>query len=221
MLAGGAEFGGRMAEPDLLAIEHAGGPDAPIRIIPAAAAPDNNHQRAGRIAVAWFRSLGARDVAALPLVDSRSAADAAIVGELRAARLIYMLGGFPGHLARSLAGSPAWDAACAAYADGAVLAGSSAGAMVMCRWLYDPGSQSVGDGLGLVPGACVLPHHDTYGQRWVAALERAIPDATLVGIDERTAVLGVPGGMWKVAGQGAITIYRARASWTSRDEVQF
>jgi len=25
----------------------AGGPDVPMRIIPAAAAPDNNHQRAG------------------------------------------------------------------------------------------------------------------------------------------------------------------------------
>ena len=47
MLAGGAEFGGQMRDPDLRAIELAGGFDAPLRIIPTAAAPDNNHQRAG------------------------------------------------------------------------------------------------------------------------------------------------------------------------------
>jgi len=47
LLEGGAEFGGEMREPDLKAIELAGGFDAPIRIIPTAAAPDNNHQRAG------------------------------------------------------------------------------------------------------------------------------------------------------------------------------
>ena len=48
LLEGGAEFGGRMSEPDRRAIELAGGPGAPISIIPTAAAPDNNHQRAGR-----------------------------------------------------------------------------------------------------------------------------------------------------------------------------
>ena len=47
LLAGGAEFGGRMSEPDRRAIELAGGAGAPIRIIPTAAAPDNNYVRAG------------------------------------------------------------------------------------------------------------------------------------------------------------------------------
>lgn len=36
-----------MSEPDLRAIELAGGFDAPIAILPTAAAPDNNHKRAG------------------------------------------------------------------------------------------------------------------------------------------------------------------------------
>ena len=48
LLEGGAEFGGQMAVPDLRAIELAGGPATLITIIPTAAAPDNNHQRAGR-----------------------------------------------------------------------------------------------------------------------------------------------------------------------------
>jgi len=59
LLEGGAEFGGKMAEPDRRAIELAGGPDVIISIIPTAAAPDNNHQRAGSNGVNWFKSLGA------------------------------------------------------------------------------------------------------------------------------------------------------------------
>ena len=56
LLAGGAEFGGQMAAADRRAIELAGGPTAPIAIIPAAAAPDHNHQRAGANGVRWPES---------------------------------------------------------------------------------------------------------------------------------------------------------------------
>ncbi len=43
LLEGGAEFGGYMAEPDLRAIQLAGGLEAVVSIIPTAAAPDHNH----------------------------------------------------------------------------------------------------------------------------------------------------------------------------------
>src|ERR1051326_6495637 len=131
VLEGGAEFGGRMAEVDNRAIELAGGPDAPISIIPTAAAADNNHQRAGNNGVRWFRSLGATNVASLPLIDKPSANDASIVDAIRRSRLIYLLGGFPGYLGQTLMGSQAWQAMLDAYANGAVIAGSSAGAMVL------------------------------------------------------------------------------------------
>ncbi len=48
LLEGGAEFGGRMAQPDLRAIELAGGIEVPVCILPTAAVPDNNHHRAGQ-----------------------------------------------------------------------------------------------------------------------------------------------------------------------------
>src|SRR3972149_387488 len=98
LLAGGAEFGGRMREPDLRAIELAGGFEAPIRIIPAAAAPDNNHKHAGNNGVRWFQSLGAKDVEVVNVIDKASANDPALVAVMRASRLIYLLGGFPQHL---------------------------------------------------------------------------------------------------------------------------
>src|SRR5258708_14313379 len=67
LLEGGAEFGGLMSEPDLPAIELAGGPDAPISIIPTAAAPHNNPQRAGPNALNWFKNLSPRQSQSLPL----------------------------------------------------------------------------------------------------------------------------------------------------------
>src|SRR5574339_781289 len=150
LLEGGAEFGGRMRDPDLKAIELAGGFNAPIRIIPTAAAPDHNDQRAGNNGVRWFQNLGAKDVLSIPLIDKVSANDENIVASLREAKLIYMLGGFTGYLRETLKGSAAWNSVLEAYRKGAVVAGSSAGAMVMCELYYDPGQGKVVDGLNLV-----------------------------------------------------------------------
>lgn len=212
LLEGGAEFGGRMAEPDQRAIELAGGPNSPIRIIPAAAVPDHNHQRAGMHGVAWFQSLGATDVAALPLIDRASANDPAIAGELRAARLIYLLGGFTHYLGQTLTESTSWQATLDAYADGAVIAGSSAGAMVLCETYYNPASGQVFAGLGLVSNTCVLPHHNAFGKSWGIRLTALLPTTTLLGIDEHTGLLddgntGTQRG-WQVYGAGSVTTYR-------------
>jgi len=210
LLEGGAEFGGRMAEPDRRAIELAGGPDSRISIIPAAAAPDRNHERAGGNGVRWFQSLGARNVAALPLIDHASADRAEIAAALGESRLIYLLGGFTHYLGQTLAGSASGRAMLAAYAGSAIVAGSSAGAMVLCEHYYDPESGQVVAGLGLVPRACVLPHHDTFGKRWAPRLSALLPLSTLVGIDERTGMLDDgDGGRWRVYGQGTVTLYHA------------
>ena len=207
LLEGGAEFGGRMREPDLKAIELAGGFAAPVRIIPTAAAPDNNHQRAGNNGVRWFQSLGAKDVGALPLIDKTSANDDSIATSLREAKLIYMLGGFTGYLGETLQGSVTWHAVLEAYAAGAVVAGSSAGAMVMCEFYYDPSRGQVIEGLNLVPGSLVLPHHNTFGKSWASRLLE-ISRVTLVGIDEGTGMLDDGVGTWTVYGAGEVTLYR-------------
>jgi cyanophycinase len=207
LLEGGAEFGGRMREPDLKAIELAGGFAAPVRIIPTAAAPDNNHQRAGNNGVRWFQSLGAKDVGSLPLIDKTSANDDSIAKSLRGAKLIYMLGGFTGYLGETLKGSAAWHAVLEAYAAGAVVAGSSAGAMVMCEFYYDPGRGQLIEGLNLVPDSLVLPHHNTFGRSWASRLLE-ITRVTLVGIDEGTGMLDDGSGTWTVYGAGEVTLYR-------------
>ena len=207
MLEGGAEFGGQMAIPDAEALAAAGGPLIPVVIIPAAAAPDHNDERAGQNGVLWFRRLGAQRVEALPLVDRASADDPVIAARLGQARLIFLLGGFPAHLAESLRGSMGWEAMLAAYHAGAVIAGSSAGAMVLCDHYYDPAAGRVMKGLGLLSGICVIPHHETFGPKWVPTLEGALPNSLLMGIDEETGVLarGVDGA-WQVLGRGRVTL---------------
>ena len=207
LLEGGAEFGGRMRDSDLKAIELAGGFDAPIRIIPTAAAPDNNYQRAGNNGIRWFQSLGAKDVLSLPLIDKPSANEESIVKSLRDAKLIYMLGGFTDYLGETLAGSAAWKAVLEAYHAGAVVAGSSAGAMVMCEFYYDPSQGQIVSGLNLVANSLVLPHHNTFGKSWAARLLE-ITQVILIGIDEQTGMIDDGAGTWTVHGRGNVTLYR-------------
>ena len=212
LLEGGAEFGGRMSEADLRAMSLAGGSDAQVSIIPTAAAPDNNYRRAGSNGVNWFKSLGATRVAWVPLIDKASANDAGIAGTLAQSRLLYMLGGFTGYLGETLKGSACWQAVLTAYKNGAVIAGSSAGAMVMCQYYFDPAQGQIVNGLGLVPNSCVLPHHNTFGKNWAARLSTLLPGAILLGIDERTGMLddGDAGRKrgWRVYGHGSVTLYR-------------
>jgi cyanophycinase len=209
LLEGGAEFGGRMRDPDLKAIELAGGFDTPIRIIPTAAAPDNNHQRAGNNGIRWFQSLGAKDVGSVPLIDKASANDENVAKSLREAKLIYMLGGFTGYLGETLKESAAWHAVLEAYANGAVVAGSSAGAMVMCEFYYDPNQGQVVNGLNLVSNSIVLPHHNTFGKSWASRLLE-ISQVTLIGIDEQTGMLDDGAQTWTVYGSGNVTLYQNR-----------
>jgi cyanophycinase len=215
LLEGGGEFRGQMAASDRRALAAAGGPDAPVAIVPAAAAPDHNAERAGRTAVRWFRQLGAARVAALPLVDQGSADDAAVVTALNEARLIFLLGGFPGHLAHCLAGSRSWQAILSAHRAGAVIAGSSAGAMVLgsvYRDPYDPAGPTVKPGLALIGHTGVIPHHETLGPRWLPLLRRSHPALALLGIDEETGALAQDSSdRWQVLGKGRVTRYGKRS----------
>jgi cyanophycinase len=130
------------------------------------------------------------------------------VQALREAKLIYLLGGFTHYLGQTLKGSDAWDGALEAYRNGAVIAGSSAGAMVMCQFYYDPQAGRIHEGLNLVPNSLVLPHHNTFGKKWAPELLKKIPHVTLIGIDEQTGMVEDGSNSWTVLGRGEVTLYR-------------
>jgi cyanophycinase len=94
-----------------------------------------------------------------------------------------------------------------AYGKGAVVAGSSAGAMVMCEFYYDPGQGKVVDGLNLVSNAIVMPHYNTFGKSWASRLLE-ISQVTLIGIDEYTGIIDDGAQTWMVYGGGSVSLYR-------------
>lgn len=204
-----------MDEPDLRAIELAGGMDASITIIPTAAALDHNNERAGNNGVNWFKKLGATNVSVTPVIDRESANQKDNVAAIQNAKLIYMLGGFPDYLCQTLKDSLCWYAMLEAYHQGAVLGGSSAGAMVLCQYLYDPRSGEIVEGLNLLPNGCLLPHHNTFGKIWASRLKKLLPDAVLIGVDEQTGMIDdAPHNGWQVYGKGNVNVYRSGTKQT-------
>jgi cyanophycinase len=207
LLEGGAEFSGSMAEPDLRAMELVGGVEAQIVILPTAAAPDNNHERAGLNGLRWFQSLGASRLDVVPVTDKTSANTPALAARVRSADFVYLLGGFPRHLGETLQNSLVWHSVLEAGAEGALIGGSSAGAMVLCEHYFDPYENKILPGLGLLAHCCVVPHHNNFGKDWVGQLRRRLPGVILIGIDEQTGILNEPPGNWTVYGGGKVTIY--------------
>jgi cyanophycinase len=105
-----------------------------------------------------------------------------------------------------LRGSLVWQTMLGAWRGGAVLAGSSAGAMVLCAAMWDPYAHRIETALGVVHDAAVIPHHRA-GSEWVKPLCEALgQDLTLLGIAEHTDLIW-DGSTWRVAGPGDVTVY--------------
>jgi cyanophycinase len=206
LLEGGNEFRGAMEEADRAALKCAG--SGRVVIVPAAAVPEGGQLKSGADGVRWFKALGAADVWSTGWIDGNSQADAAIADAVAASRLIFLAGGSPRYLAEALQGSRVWSAMRGAHTAGAVLGGSSAGAMVLCEAYYDPSAGRVMPGLCLLPKICILPHHDTFGRGWAPHIERQAEGVFPVGIDEETGMLNDgPDGLWTVYGKGAVTLH--------------
>jgi cyanophycinase len=109
--------------------------------------------------------------------------------------------------------SALFDALLAAYHGGGVLAASGAGATVLCDPMVDPRGGAYTIGLGVVRNLAVFPYHGTAAdhlrERSIDLLPKA---ATLVGIDEETALLRAPDGTWTVRGAGHVSVYGADSS---------
>jgi cyanophycinase len=202
-LVGGAEWQpGCDFDAELL--ERSGGTD--VVILPTAAAYEQP-ERAVNTAQRWFASLGAHAAGLMVL----SHADACLeenAEAVRGAGFVYLSGGSPLHLLSVLKASAVFDALAEAWRDGAVVAGSSAGAMVLCDPMVDPRGGAYTVGLGLVEQMAVVPHHDSGAAEHLwRILELAPKGVPVAGIPERTALIREPGGTWRSAGAGEVTVF--------------
>jgi cyanophycinase len=214
-LLGGGEFLPGNEGHDRLLVDAANalGTDRPAFVL-ATAAARQDPDAAVRTAVGWYAGLGL-DVEELPVRGRRQANDDALAARARDARFFVLAGGDPGLLVDVLERSRVWTAMREAWARGAVLAGSSAGAMALGEWSLIrarvPGDarRRPRPALAVVPGIAVLPHFETFGQRWLASARAAFPEATFVGIDERSAAIW-DHGRWRAAGAGGVTVMHHR-----------
>ena len=172
-LVGGDELNPGNEPQDEVLVRAAG--DGPAFVL-ATAAGRQHPEAAVANAVRWFAGLGLR-VEELPATRRSDAKDAANVARAREGRFFYLVGGDPGLVPKVLAGTPLWDAIVEAWAGGAALAGSSAGAMALGEWTLVRERMPGDDrrrylpALGLVPRVAVLPHFETFGHRWVDSAE--------------------------------------------------
>jgi cyanophycinase len=202
-LVGGGEWrDGCEFDGDLLAAS--GGTE--IVVLPTAAAyehPGHAVERATR----WFDKLGAT-VRPVLAVDRSGARDEANVAAVRGAGFVYLSDGSPLHLRSVLMHSPLWDALVAAWQGGAVLAGSGAGAMVLCDPAVDPRGGAFTLGLGLLERLAVVPRADTWSEdKLHRTLQLTPAGVALVEVDERTALIRDPDGTWHATGVGAVSVW--------------
>jgi cyanophycinase-like exopeptidase len=203
VLSGGGEFQKGLEQADQFALQQAGGKEAKVLIVTAGA----NGTASANSGLSWFRGLGATTVETLALPDHTGADREAAPAQLAGATLIYLAGADPIPLYETLQDSRAWAAIRQAFAGGATLVGANAGAMVLMEHLYDPGSGKVRAGLGMFPNTIFVPQFNGPGRKWAAQVQKSVPQALLVGIDEKVAI-GGRGNDWQVLGRGWVTIYR-------------
>jgi cyanophycinase len=109
--------------------------------------------------------------------------------------------------------SALFDALLASLHGGGVLAASGAGATVLCDPMVDPRGGAYTVGLGVVRNLAVFPYHGTAADHLRERSIDLLPKtATLVGIDEETALVHGDDGAWRVAGAGRVTVYDGRSS---------
>jgi cyanophycinase len=206
-LLGGGEWrdGCRDFDAELLAAAGA----KEVVVLPSAAAFEHPERVVER-ATTYFESLDVKTRA--PMVLRRAdAEDPKLIETVRKARAIYVADGSPLHLRSVLKGSDLWDAMLASYRAGGLLAASGAGATLVCDPMVDPRGGAYTVGLGIVRNLAVFPYHGTSADHLRERSIDLLPaGATLVGVDEETALVRDPSGAWRAAGAGVVSVYSGR-----------
>ncbi len=177
-LIGGGEFTAAAAiEIELVAAAKRAGADRVV-VLPTAAAYEHP-ERAVATAFERFAALG-MPVEGLMVLQRPDALDPAIAELLRTSRFTYLAGGSPMHLRSVLKDTPSWDAIVEGIGAGGVLAGSSAGAMVLTEPMIDPRGGAFTLGLGLVLNVAVIPHAEQWSHERLNRTIQLAPATLLI-----------------------------------------
>ena len=211
-LIGAGEYLPAIATVDQQLLERVSGTPRVV-VLPTAAVPDGPAvtERWIQMGIDHFTRLGAA-VEPVRLFTRADANNDAIITKLAAANFIYFSGGKPRYLLETLKDTAAWQAICSLYASGGVIAGCSAGAMVLGGFLFDfPRVWRTLPALALVPDIAVIPHFDEIPSFITTMIRSAARKTTVAGIDGSTALVGT-GGQWTVLGRGKVTLFSGKST---------
>jgi cyanophycinase len=213
MVVGGAED--KLGKRTILNrfVRLAGGPAATIAVISTASSLGDTVTEVYRT---LFEKIGAAEVRGLRPETRQQADDPACAALLDEVTGVFMTGGNQVKLSSVVAGTRVGDAIKRAYADGAVVGGTSAGASVVATHMVASGAEGatpkermvqLAAGLGLLDGVIIDQHfsqRNRYGR--LLALVAHSPQLLGLGIDEDTAVVVTEGRYAEILGKGAVTV---------------
>ncbi|MBK1670121.1 cyanophycinase [Rhodovibrio sodomensis] len=163
-----------------------------------------------------FTAMGVPTVHLLDVRTRKHANDPAIVAQVSASDVVFLTGGDQLRLTHVLGGTELLAAMRRRHAEGAVIAGTSAGAAAMSRtMIYDgdpaaslhKGNVKMTSGLAFVPGVVIDSHFVQRG-RFTRLLEvgAANPERLGIGLGEDTAVVVHPDRILETIGSGHVII---------------
>lgn len=204
-LVGSGEYLPPMEPVDRELIERLGTPPRVV-CLPTAAGQEGEER------IAYWSNLGRRhfsrlgaEVESLPVLNRAAALEERWAERILQANFVYLSGGRPDYLHQTLKETPVWQAILTVHQRGGVVAGCSAGAMIMGALLLGfPGLQPA---FGLIPGAVIVPHFDEIPAAFVRTVHfLAARDKTVIGIEGNTALV-INGDDREVLGSGGVTIW--------------
>lgn len=164
-----------------------------------------------------FRDLGVRHVRHLQVETREEARDEKKCRQLEDARAVFFTGGDQLKITSILGDTPIYAKLVELHSQGGLIAGTSAGASVVCETMMVSGEGSSSEeirgslrlapGFGLLPGTIIDQHFAERGRigRLISAVARN-PRILGIGIDEDTAILVENGRKVTVVGSGAVYI---------------
>lgn len=197
-------------------IRRSGGLQARIAVMTAAT---NLPGEVGSMYIDVFERLGAEKVQVVDTYNRDDSSDSRYLEIIDQATGIFFTGGDQTRITDLLKGTKLDEAIHRRYAEGSIIAGTSAGAAMMPRTMIVGGDSETNPrveivemdpGMGFLPGVVIDQHFLQRGRlgRLLSAVAQK-PHLLGIGIDENTA-LAVNDGEFEVIGEGAITIVDLR-----------
>ncbi len=205
----------------------AGGRDAVIAVISTAS---SYGAEAGERYREVFTDLGAGTVRIVPATTRAEANATGAVRAVKDATGVFMTGGNQLRLSSTIGGTPLAAAIQDRFQDGAVVAGTSAGASAMSSHMIAFGASGgtpkqrmaqIAAGLGILPGVIVDQHFQQRNRLGrLLSLIAQNPSLLGLGVDEDTAGVVGPDHVLEVIGRGSVTIVDGAASETDAWDVR-